>query len=391
MNRKSALLLLLGLVVLGTASLLLLRREKDSWRSVAHGTDGRLLPDFDPNSVAAVHLKDDHGEVHLVRKDGVWIVAERDDYPADFNRIGSLLRKFWQLNALQKIEAGPSQFGRLQLTEPGQGGEPSATRLELRDAGDKTVAVVLLGKTYNRTPSGGDAGLGGVPAGRFVLVVNDSPQPVLVKDTLSEVTVRPEDWLDRLLPRIENARTLSFENGPNSWTIERPAPDQPWTVAGMKPEEKADQFKVEAAVRVLGRLEISDLQAKDKPFEALQTLKVTTFDGLTYTIQIGEVADGKYPVRIGVVSEAPRERTPGPEEKPEDKERLDKEFADRLAKTDEAFNAAKRLEGRTFLVAQYLMEPLFTKPADFVVQPTPTPTPTLSPSPSPSPKPAAKK
>jgi hypothetical protein len=376
MNRKSAFLLLLALVVLGAASLFLLRREKNSWSPAASGSDGKLLPDFDPNSVAAIHLKDGAAEVVLMRKGGIWSVAQREDYPADFHRVGGLLRKLWQLHALQTVEAGPSQFGRLQLNETSKDGEPSATRLELKDAGNKTVAVLLLGKTYTRTAPGADPGFGGIPAGRFVLVQSATPQPVLIKDTLSEVSVRPEDWLVHQFPRINNAKTLSFENGAGSWTIERPAADQPWTLASLKPGQQVEQFKLNAAAGVLTRLELSDLQAKDKPFEALQTLKVTTFDPLTYTFQIGQLVDGKYPLRVSVVSEAPKESAPAADEKPEDKERR--------AKTEKALAAATRLEGRTFLIAQHLLEPLFTKPADFIVQPTPTPTPEATPTSSPS-------
>jgi hypothetical protein len=371
MNRKSALPLLLGLVVLGTASLFLLRRENESWSPAARGSDGKLLPAFDPNAVAAVHLKEGTAEVTLTRKDGVWTVTQREDFPADFNRVSDLLRKLWQLHALQTVEAGPSQFGRLQLNESGKDGEPSATRLELKDAENKTVAVLLLGKTYHRTSPGAEPGFGGFPVGRFVLVQNDAPQPVLIKDTLSEVTVRPEDWLDRVFPRIDNVKSLTFENGADSWTLERPAADQPWTLAGRKPDQTADPSKLNAAARVPAYLEFADVLAKDKPFEAQQTLTVTTFDHLSYIFSIGQLVDGKYPVRFRVGSDAPKERTPAAEEKPEDKERLDKEFADRLAKAEETVAAAQPLEGRTFLVAQHFFQPLFTKPADFIVPPTP--------------------
>lgn len=375
MNRKSALILIVVLVVLGIVSFLLSRHKSASWQPASRNSTGKLLEEFDPNAVAAIHIKSDEGEVTLVRKDGTWVVEQRENYPADFDRISNLIRKFWQLHALQNVEAGPSQLGRLHLTEPGDGEGPHATRLEFKDAENKSLSVLLLGKTYSRTSPGADPNLGGFAMGRYVMVLKDPPQPVLIKDTLTDVVVRPEEWLDRNFLRLENAKSLTFVNGNTTWTIERSDPDKPWTLAGLEPEKQVNQSKVSAAARAINWMEISDVQPKDTPFEAQQTLTVTTFDHLTYTFQFGKPVDGKYPVRINVVSDAPKTRTPAEDEKPEDKERLDKEFAENLAKIEETVANIKRREDRTFLVDQSSLAPLFVNPSEFIAEPTPAPTP----------------
>jgi hypothetical protein len=53
-----------------------------------------------------------------------------------------------------------------------------------------------------------------------------------------------------------------------------------------------------------------------------------------------------------------KERTPGKDEKPEDKEKLDKEFKDKLAKHEEKVKNEKRFEQWVYVVPKYTIEPL---------------------------------
>lgn len=53
-----------------------------------------------------------------------------------------------------------------------------------------------------------------------------------------------------------------------------------------------------------------------------------------------------------MAAEFPKERVAGADEKPEDKERLDKEFKEKTEKLTEKLKTEKALEGRTFLVRE---------------------------------------
>ena len=61
--------------------------------------------------------------VTLEKKGDEWRVAERDDYPADFEKIRDLIKTLWALKAGQEMQVGPSQFGRLKVFAPGQGSD----------------------------------------------------------------------------------------------------------------------------------------------------------------------------------------------------------------------------------------------------------------------------
>jgi len=62
-----------------------------------------------------------------------------------------------------------------------------------------------------------------------------------------------------------------------------------------------------------------------------------------------------------------KERTPGTDEKPEDKARLDKEFKDKVDKLEEKLKTEKALGQYTYIVARYSIEPLFKDRKDLLV------------------------
>src|SRR5947207_5430509 len=148
MNRKQlGILLVLGAVI-GVSGLLVSRRDAASYQSTGEGGAGKkLLPDFPINDVARIRIRQGTNELNLTRQDEQWTVRERYGYAANFQEIGDLLRKMWELKIVQTEQIGPSQFGRLDLTEPDKGTN-SGTLVEFKDKSDKTIKAVLLGKKH---------------------------------------------------------------------------------------------------------------------------------------------------------------------------------------------------------------------------------------------------
>src|SRR5439155_21869465 len=60
--------------------------------------------------------------------------------------------------------------------------------------------------------------------------------------------------------------------------------------------------------------------------------------------------------------------TPGKDEKPEDKEKLDKEFKDRLAKLEEKLKQEKGFEQWTYLVSKWTVDPLLKERKDLLAE-----------------------
>src|SRR5665213_3411377 len=120
MNRNQLILILVVLAVIGGAGLVLLNHNKESWVAPEAKMGGKVLPTFQPNDVAAIHIKG-VSDLNLVRKNDIWRVQERGDYPANFGDIRDVLIKLQDLKVVQSEMVGPSQLSRVELNEPGKG------------------------------------------------------------------------------------------------------------------------------------------------------------------------------------------------------------------------------------------------------------------------------
>ena len=94
-----------------------------------------------------------------------------------------------------------------------------------------------------------------------------------------------------------------------------------------------------------------------------------TFDNFTYTVKLGKkTSDDSYHVQVAVNASLVKERTPGKDEKPEDKEKLDKEFKEKAGKLEEKLKQEKALEKWTYLVSKWTIDPLLKERKDFLAE-----------------------
>jgi hypothetical protein len=358
MKAKQLAILLIVVAGLGYAWLSLSKRNQASWSE--SGSGGGKVVDFPINDVAHVVIKDSASELNLVKKADQWTVKERADYPASFEQVSGLIRKLWDLKTVQEVKVGPSQLPRLELVEPGKG-DKSGTLVQLLGAEDKPIAAMLVGKKHMRKSDGGDMGFGGAeggfPAGRYVKPAGGQ-KVSLVSETLDEVDPKPERWLSKDFIKIEGSKSITVD-GPQKWSVSRESATADWKLADAKPEEKLDTGKVAALGTVFASPSFTDVLAPDAKLEdPVTTANVETFDGFKYELKIGKPTGENYPVTVKVSGEFPKERTPGKDEKPEDKTKLDGEFVVKQKQLEEKLAKEKKMEGRPYLVARFTVDPL---------------------------------
>ena len=105
---------------------------------------------------------------------------------------------------------------------------------------------------------------------------------------------------------------------------------------------------------------------ENKSVEA--TFKISTFDGFNYHITTGEKNEiNQVPVSIKVSAKLNEQREAGEDESDEDKERLDKEFQDKLNELKTKLANEKKLEGNTYLVRSYLIDNISKPRSDLMV------------------------
>jgi hypothetical protein len=376
MNRKQLILVLVALAVIGTAALMLLKRRQQSFTESEAQIGQKLLNHFQMNDVAAIHIKGDI-DLDLDKKDGHWTVQQRGGYPANFSQISELLIKIGDLKVAQSEPIGPSQLGRMHLVEPGKGPD-AATLLEFKDASGKVLQALLLGKKHTQKsdrPSPMSFGEDGYADGRFVMLRSDSQDVFTISDPLNSVDPKPATWLNKDFFKVEKPKTISFvsTNASNSWTLSRESESGSWALADLKPGEVLDTNKNSSLASTLSYpsfVDVAPEQAADKTgLDKPLTVTIETFDHFTYTLNIGKkTPENDYDLTVAVTGSAPAERTPGKDEKPEDKKRLDKEFADKTKQVAAKLDQEKALDKWTFVVNSWLIDPLIRDRAQLMVE-----------------------
>jgi hypothetical protein len=373
MKRQQFILLVVLLVVLGGGALVLFQRNQSSWKQSGAGVGQKVLGDFDVNSVARLSIAQSTNSVTLVRTDSRWVVKERGDYPANFDEIRDSIRKLAEVKVVQTTEVGASQRPRLELTEPSSGTN-SGTKVELLDAAGKPLKTLLLGKMVMKqggqpSPYGGPDGY---PVGRYVLPLPAGDTVSVVSDTLASLEPAPARWINKDFVKIEKIRSIALTapEATNSWTLSRDAETNSWTLANATADEALDKNKVGGVAGSFGGATFNDVLAGKSTAEAglADPTKVgfTTFDGFTYELQTGKLLGDDYPLTVTVEGAFAQSRTAGTDEKPEDKTKLDKEFADQLVKLNEKLKKEKAFAGRTFLVSKWTVEALVKSRHDLV-------------------------
>jgi hypothetical protein len=368
MNRKQFFLLLVALVVIGAIGLVVLNRKEEGWQSGDKTAGQKILPEFPLNDIAQVSIQQHTNQLNLVKQDDLWRVQQRHNYPASFSEIGEFLRKVWELKPVQEIEVGPSQFGRLELVMPDKGGTNSATVVNFKDKTGKTVTSLLLGKKHMKESQGGGpfgGGGGSWPDGRYVMVNQAQPKVWLVSETFSSIEPKADHWLNKDFFKVEKVKSIAVvsTNATNSWKLTRETETGDWSLADKKEGEELDKNKTYVMNNALSSPSFNDVLPPDaKPEETGMdhplTATIETFDQFTYTVKLGKTNDENYNISFNVAANIASERTPGKDEKPEDKEKLDKEFKEKNDKLKEKLNKEKAFEKWTYVVSKWTIDPL---------------------------------
>ena len=256
----------------------------------------KVFANFPINDVATVTIKEKEGSVTLSKGEKSWEVQERDGYAANVEPIASLLKGIWDLNIGQPVTIGRSQYSRLQLVSPDEAKseDEAATVLTFKDTENKELASLWLGKTFERS-DGRPSPMGGPSmsdAGRYVKPGNTN-SVYLVSQTFDDIETDPAAWIDKTFFEVIQLKTieLTYADAKEGWKLERDDPNGDLVFSNLKPNEKLDSNKVSSMRSAFSRVQMEDVLTGDALKEAKTnhaTFKITTFEGFTYEIALGE-------------------------------------------------------------------------------------------------------
>lgn len=376
MNRKQFIILAVLVVILGVWGWQRWRSQSSSWTGGGANVGQKLLGDFAVNDVAQVSIQHGTNELLLAKKNDLWRVAQRGDYAANFSEISSLLLKLKDLKVVQTEQIGPSQLARLELAASGTN---APTTVAFRDASGKAIKTLVLGKKHMKSgpqssPMDEFGGGGGWPDGRYVQVEGAADRVSLISDPLTDIEPEAGRWLNKDFFKIEKVKSVAvtFANETNSWKLVREAEGGELKFAAAKPGEELDSSKASGAGSPFAAPSFNDVVVGATPeqtgLDKPTVVAIETFDNFTYTIKVGAKKDDNYHLTMAVSAALAKERTPAKDEKPEDKAKLDKEFAETQKKLQEKLATEKSFEPWTFLVSTWTVDPILKERSQLLVE-----------------------
>lgn len=380
MNKKQFLILVVLVVVLGAWGLSRWRNQSSAFSGAGGVAGQKLLGEFDVNAVAQLAIQRGTNELLLAKKDDTWRVVQRSDYPANFGEISAFLLKLKGLKIVQTEQVGPSLLPRLELAASGTN---VPTVVEFRDANGKALKTLTLGKTLMENSAANvgmdEFGGGGYPKGRYVQVSGMTDSVAVISDALTDISPDASHWLNKNFFKVEKPKMIAvtFPEATNSWTLTRETEAGEWKLVAAQAEEKLDSGKSAGVTSPFSSPTLNDvalgLASEQAGLDKPTVIKISTFDGFDYTVNVGAKTNDNYLLTVAVAGNFPKERPAVADEKPEDKVKADKEFADKLKAQQEKLATEAAFGKWTFQVASWTVEPLLKKRSELLEdKPAPT-------------------
>jgi hypothetical protein len=356
MNARVVAVLLVLLVALGGGALLVQQQSGSQKPTDTAGLGQPLLKGLQAADVSAIVIRQPKSALTVEKKNDRWTLAERDGFPADFDKVREFVLKALALRVGQSEPIGDKDRARLNLDESG-------TQLEFRGADGKPLARAVLGRKYFKAePENADKAAGD---GRYLALPDDPKRVIVVSDPLAQASTLTADWISKAGIAAEKVVTFDVRYhegasgaGGAAWKIERSGDNADWKLIGLRADEKLEITKANAAAYTFSQIELADVAPKDAKPEATglatpTVVTATTLDGLTYVLKLGKPEGENIYANIAVSGEA----------KPQGKD-----AEERLKKMNERLAREKALAGYTVLIPKAKLEDIQKKRADLLAK-----------------------
>jgi hypothetical protein len=332
-NAKIAGVLVVLLVAVGGGALLVKQKSGGDKPAEASVLGQPLLKDLKAADVATVVIREPKTTLTVAKKGEQWTLAERNAFPADYDKVRDFVLKAIGLKIGQAEPIGEQDRARLNL-------DASGTAVEFLGADGKPLARLVVGRKYFKgaPPENAEKAIGD---GRYVMLAGDDKRVYVIGDPLTQATTKSAEWISKAQIGADKVKSVEVKylDAAASWKVERSGDNADWKLAGLRGGEKLDITRANAASYTFGQIEPADVApAATTPAEAgldkPTVITVATLDGRGYVLKIGKTENGNA-------------------------------YAS-LASTGEVSPAAKALEGRIVLVPRGKLDDILKRRADLL-------------------------
>ena len=396
MKKKQVLTLSVIAIVLGATLLIVKQTQKDSGpaASTSRAAGDTLFASFPATDIAHIEISGADGNVTLVKKDGKWTVAERENYPANAINVNEFIRTLAELKVTRSLEAGPSFAPRFGMDEASTTPEDRGLTASFKGADGKELAKVSLGKNIEGSQEASP--MGAMPVGRYIRNHADESGFYAVNEMFFSISADVTRWLaeDFITPtKIKSVSLSQKASDTVAWKLVRDDENAEFKLEGIKSAEALNNENVTPIKNLFSYARFEDVVTSAAATErgdatGKRSATIETFDGFTYKLTITPLKPGTSPansapdnqlVTIAVSANLPTERSRTEDEKPEDAKAKDEQFAAQLKGLNEKLAKEQSFVGRTFEVSKNTLSALLKERENLVKKADPaTPSSTSS-------------
>jgi len=359
-NKK---LVLLGIIAVVTAGLAILQTQMGRGVHTADFSSSPLVEGLDIEAVSAIQVTSEEGSktLQLTKQEDQFVVADKDNYPANVSKINDLISNCLDIRTTEKITSNPDNHADLKVTE-----STARYGVAFLDSDAKPIVTVLLSDNdpetkvaYARLLSSDD-----------VYAIQSSPW----------LATGPMDYIDTQLLKVSNDKinNVAVKTPDGSYVLSSPQDSSDIQLEKMPEGKQYKETVYKTVFGVLNDLRFDDVTKESNAPEGLNfdfTYTCKLYDLTVYKLSIAKEDDKTF-VKISAdfLDKTPVEKTVGEVESDEE---LKKKEAKLLA-TDavKEFNAVH--EGWIYRIPSYKAGDL-TKSLSDLIEDIPQPKPEETP------------
>ncbi len=392
MNKRQVIILWVIAIALGAAVTAVKISQNQSTRSATKRSPGQtLFESFPANDAASIEIQGAASSVTLAKKDGKWVVAQRDGYPANSTFVNDFIRTLGELKITLGMEAGPSFAPRFGMDEAATKADSRGLTATFKDAAGKEIAKISLGKNIESGSAPSPMG-GGSAVGRYVRNHTDDSGFYAVSEMFPSVSDDAKRWLDSGFINLEKTKAITLSQPgklETAWKLTRDDENAEFKLEGATATQVLDTTVTSPLKNLFSYARFEDVVPANKVAERTadgkRTAVIETVEGFTYTLHISPAkpsaaapdaepaATDNFLLTVEVAAEIPNERKKPEGEKPEDAKAADTAFAELQKILTEKLAKEKALAGVTFEVAKTTVDPLLKDRAALITKATPPP------------------
>ena len=267
MNKRQVIILWAIALALGGAVTAVKLSQNQSTLSATNRAQGQtLFESFLAADASSIEIQGVTESVSLVKKDGKWVVTQRDGYPANNTYVNDLIRTLGELKVTQSMKAGPSFAPRFGMDESATVPADRGLTATFKDASGKEIAKVSLGKNIESGSASSPMG-GANSVGRYIRNHADESGFYAVSEMFPSISAEAKRWLADGFISPEKIKTITVSQSGKAdpaWKLTREGEEAEFKLDGAAAAEVLDTTAAGALKGLFSYARFEDVLPKDK-------------------------------------------------------------------------------------------------------------------------------